>query len=233
MDLVHHTPPARARRKMQKILSYGAQRSGDPPIRVVLRRGVHGPVNHYRAAHDGIAVHEAPIAAVPAAIAIIAHHKITISRNHELAMMNVAQNFFRPFRTQADFGEVASRGREIVAEGVFERCVMDHIWLRVWFAVHINALVDYTDAVTRQANHPLHIVWMVVEWKFEDDDIAAPDRAVRKKLFVPRGPTSEYKFVYEQVVPDQQGWLHGLRGNFESLNDKGGSEQGQENCDQE
>src|SRR5579863_4003188 len=115
---MHHTPPARARGKMQKILYRGPQRSEKVSPGVICRSSCNGPVNHHRPAHHGAAIHETPIAAVPTAIAIISHHEIIIRWNDQLAVVDVADNLFRPFRTNSDFREISAGGRKIVAKRI-------------------------------------------------------------------------------------------------------------------
>src|ERR1700683_2452005 len=113
MDLVHHPMPARSAGEMQKILSHRAQAAKESAIGVILGGGINGPVNHNRTTHNSATVHKAPIAAVPTTIAIIAHHKIIIRGNNELAALDVTQNVFRPFRAKSDLDEVAGGGREL------------------------------------------------------------------------------------------------------------------------
>jgi len=35
------------------------------------------------------------------------------------------------------------------------------------------------------------------------------------------------------MIPDQKGWLHGTRGDFESLHDKGADKEGEDNSDED
>src|ERR1700677_730347 len=229
MDLVHHAMPARSAGKMQKILSHRAQAAKESAIGVILGRGIDGPVNHNRTAHNSASVHKAPIAAVPTTIAIIAHHKIIIRRNDELAALDVTQNLFRPFRAKSDFDEVAVGRRKIIAEGIFESRFVNHVWLRQRIAIYIDMLVDDPNAISGQTDHALYVVRMIVEWKLEDDNIAAANCAVRKKLFVPSSVSFEYELIHQQMISDQHRRLHGLGRNFETLNDEGGSEKRKQN----
>src|ERR1700683_2584520 len=232
MDLVHHPMPARSAGKMQKILSHRAQAAKESAIGVILGGGINGPVNHNRTAHNSASVHKAPIAAVPTTIAIIAPHKIILRGNRERAALDVTQNLFRPFRAKSDFDKVAVGRRKIIAEGIFISRFMNHVRLRERIAVYIDMLVDDPDAISGQTDHTLYVVRMIVEWKLEDDNIAASNCAVRQELFVP-GPVSfEYKLIHQQMISDQQRRLHGLGRNFESLNDEGGSEKRKQNCHQ-
>jgi hypothetical protein len=66
---------------------------------------------------------------------------------------------------------------------------------------------------------------MIVKRKFEDDDVAATNIAIRQEFVVPRAGTFEDKFVHEDVVADQKRRFHGPRGNFERLHDESGTEE--------
>src|ERR1700722_2471597 len=199
---MHHTPPARARGKMQKILRSGPQRSKKISPGVICWSSFYGPVNHHRPAHHGAAIHKTPIAAVPTAIAIISHHEIIIRWNDQLSVVDVAENLFRPFRANSDFREIAARGRKIIAKRIFISCIVDHIWFVEEIVIHINMLVNDAHAVAGQADHTLHVMRVIIERKFEDDDIAAPDWTVGKDFFVPRALASKDKFVYQQMIAD-------------------------------
>ena len=74
---------------------------------------------------------------------------------------------------------------------------------------------------------------MIVEGKFEDDHVAALNGAVGQEFFVPGAAAFEEKFVYEEVIADEQGWFHGLRGNLESLNDESGAEKSEKDGDEQ
>src|ERR1700735_1299056 len=87
--------------------------------------------------------------------------------------------------------------------------------------------------VSGQTDHALYVVRMIVKREFEDHNVAALNCPVREKLFVPSPVSFENKFVYEQMISDQESRLHGLRRNFESLHDEGGSEKSEQESYQE
>src|SRR5258708_15846982 len=66
-------------------------------VGVVVAGCVDRPVDKERAAHDGFAVDEAPVAAVGAVVAIIAHGEIFSGGHDEFIALNVFSNFVRPF----------------------------------------------------------------------------------------------------------------------------------------
>src|SRR5579863_1628429 len=74
---------------------------------------------------------------------------------------------------------------------------------------------------------------MIVVGKLENDDVAAANRTVRKKFFIPRAPPFKDKFVHEKVIANQQRGFHGLRRYLKGLNDKRGAEEGEKNGDKQ
>src|SRR5712664_3158598 len=78
--------------------------------------------------------------------------------------------------------------------------------------------------VARESDHSLHKVLVILKRVFEDDDVAALQRAVGQNLFVPGAASTEDKFIDQQVIADQQGSFHGGRRNFERLDNKSGAE---------
>ena len=98
--------------------------------------------------------------------------------------------------------------------------------------VDINLLVDDANAIAGQADDALDVVRMIVERKFEDDNVAAANGPVGQKLFVPGAGAFEHEFIHEQMVADQKRRLHRLRRDFEGLHDESGAEESEQNRDQ-
>ena len=72
-----------------------------------------------------------------------------------------------------------------------------------------NALIHKLEVVAGQADDALHVVGVILIGIFEDDDVAALQRAIRKNFFIPRAVPAENKFVHQQVVANQERALHG------------------------
>src|ERR1700740_2814645 len=81
MNFVQHPMPARAARPMEQRVFTFAEHAGDAAVGIVVGSSLHGPIDYKRAAHHGVAVYETPVAAIPAAIAVVAHHEVTVGRN--------------------------------------------------------------------------------------------------------------------------------------------------------
>src|SRR5690349_24776963 len=97
VDGVEHTAPARAGGEMSERVEDGENAPAEGGVRVIAAGGVNGPVNEERAAHDGLAVDEAPITAVGAVVAIVAHGEIFSGRDDQFVALNVFADLVRPF----------------------------------------------------------------------------------------------------------------------------------------
>src|SRR5580700_5524091 len=77
-SLVHrmqHAAPACPRGKMSEGVENADKALEKSGLRVVVARGVHGPINQKRTAHNRTAIYEAPVPAVRAAVSVVAHGK--------------------------------------------------------------------------------------------------------------------------------------------------------------
>src|SRR5580700_5074157 len=197
VDLAQHSMPPRPAGKMNQRLFDPAGGAQEASIAVISGRGFDRPIDHRRSAHDRVTVDKAPVAAIPTVISVIAHREITICGNDELALLDVGHEFEGPFRTQSGVKVVAIGWREIIAEGIAPRRVMNHIGLPKPLAVNINLLINDADVVARQTDDAFYVVRMIVKRELEDDDIAMSNRPVRKQPFIPRATALEQKFVHE------------------------------------
>src|SRR2546429_2177873 len=74
MHGMKHTAPSRARRQVRECIEYPYQPRPERAFPgVVVALSFDRPIDQERPPHNGVAVHEAPEAAVPALIAIIPH----------------------------------------------------------------------------------------------------------------------------------------------------------------
>src|SRR5271169_3214564 len=97
MDFVEHAVPAGAGGEMEECIGEAAECACHAAVGIVFRGGGDRPINYKGAAHDGVAIDEAPVAAVPAAVAVISHHEIAIGRNHQAAAIDVVEKARGPF----------------------------------------------------------------------------------------------------------------------------------------
>src|SRR5258708_24430050 len=90
--------PSRAGRQMhQRPQNAGQSRPEGAISAVVGALGIHRPVNQKGTPHDGIAVHESPIAAVLTVIAVVAHGEILFGRDHDFVALNIFPDLSLPF----------------------------------------------------------------------------------------------------------------------------------------
>jgi len=105
---------------------------------------------------------------------------------------------------------------------------MDDIGFVEQLAVDEDLLVDDFQVIAGQTDDALHEMRMVLIRIFEDDDVAALEITVGKKFFVPMTTATEDKFVDEEMVADEEGFLHRRRRNLEGLDDEAGAEEGED-----
>src|SRR5580700_7168487 len=72
---MQHAAPACPRGKMCEGVENADKALEKSGLRVVVARGVHGPINQKRTAHNRTAIYEAPVPAVRAAVSVVAHGK--------------------------------------------------------------------------------------------------------------------------------------------------------------
>ena len=109
---VEHPMPSRSRTEVNQRVSQPADSRAE---RFVLRHlviGIERPVNRDGRAHDRVAIHETPIAAVPTAIAIVSHREILIRRHHQLVPRNVLQDLIGPLGAHQPPNEIRQRPAE-------------------------------------------------------------------------------------------------------------------------
>src|SRR5579862_4338867 len=86
-------------------------------------------------------------------------------------------------------------------------------------AVYIDATVNHADAVSGNSDDPFNKVLAGMNRVMEHDDVAALHLSVRQEV-TPEAAISEMQFIYQQIIADQQSFLHRLRRNLERLHDK-------------
>ena len=178
MDGVEEAVPAGAGVEVAQGVKHAGEGSAESAVGVVGGGGADGPVDDHGAAHDGVAIDEAPVAAVEAVVAVVAEGEVVVRRDDQFGADDVVENVVGPFGADAEAEELTVGGREIVAEGIFEGGVVDDVRLVERRAVDVNALVDDADVISGKTDDALDVVLVIVEWKFEDDDVTAVDRAV-------------------------------------------------------
>src|SRR4029077_4759853 len=138
MNFMHHAFPARAAGKMEQRIPNATKSATETAIRVVLGSCINRPVDDQRPAHNSVSIDKPPVTAIPAAIAVIAHYKISPGRNDNLAMIDVVHEPRAPLRAHTCVDRVAAHWRKIVAEGIVTQGIVDHVWLVQAFLVDVH-----------------------------------------------------------------------------------------------
>src|ERR1700722_14809113 len=204
MDGVKHSMPAGARGKMHQSVEDAHQALPESAIASVIGAGsVDGPIDKKRVTHNGVAVDKSPVAAVLAVVAIITHGEIFAGRNDHFISLNIFAQLGTPFVDDVQGNHlIAERGKRIVEGIIREGRIMHDVRLVQLLAVDVHLLVDELYMISRQTDDAFHVMGMIQVWIFENDDIAALQRTVRQKLFIPGAVAAEDKFVDQQMVAD-------------------------------
>ncbi len=85
---------------------------------------------------------------------------------------------------------------------------MNDVGLVHFFPIQPEILVHNLDAVARDADHPLDVVFPRIHGEFEDDDVSPLHRRVGQQMAAERTLGRVSQFVHDHVVADQHGILH-------------------------
>jgi hypothetical protein len=192
----------------------------------LLGGGVEGPVDEHRAAHDVFLRDEAPVAAVEAFGAVVAHGEDVAGRNDEVVALDVRGEVLTP--ELGELGVGAGRdGGEVVAVGivgVVEVAVFGGhagVGFGLGDSVEVNDAVAEVDVIAGEADGTLdedEVRGFGVRL-VKDDDVTVLDGAVVDEG-CPFGGRREGGAVDNDVVADEEGLLHGGGGDFEVLEDE-------------
>src|SRR5450755_286901 len=225
MDQHEGTPPARLGEEMfqqvdQVVEAYGGVGQG-------LGGGVVGPVDDQGFADDIFARDESPVAAIEGGIAVIAHGKIAARRHDDFAVRDV---MLQHVLSLIEKVHVEFAG-EIVAVRLYIFGLMVDVGLFEFLAVQVDLLVYELDVVARNTHAALHESLANIDRITEHDDVAALDVFVRQKVLGDRAGRGVGQLVHQEVIADEQRILHGACGNHESLDQRGGAEEEQDDGD--
>src|SRR5512132_3064045 len=194
-----------------------------------------------RAAADVIVRHEAPIAAVVAIVAVVAHHEVVTRRHPALEAALIVVAIFAPgkrphvrrihrLRLCVDADRVSAARLAVGALDAalerfepqpFEVAVRGIGLLRPRRAVDGQPLVAIFDDVTAHADDALDEVLRRVQRVAEHDDVAAPGIADRNHLlFDDRKPDPVDELVDQDEVADLQRRTHRRRRYLERLGEE-------------
>src|ERR1700677_694381 len=178
------------------------------------------PVDKEWTAYDVGSGHKAPVAAIEADGAVIAHGEVTARRNHQILSLDVVGKLEGPGRgyvpalRRRDGGKIIPIGKVVA--------VVRHGGLRfmLWLPVEEDHAVAQVDAIAWNADDPLHQVQVGLARLEKDDDVATAHIAVVDEGS-PCGARRQGDAVHQHMVADQESLFHGGRGNLEVLKDEG------------
>src|SRR5689334_17156235 len=167
-----HTTPSRTRRQMRERVENASQPRPERAIPTVIAAcGFDRPINQERSPHNGVAIHESPITAVLAVIAIVTHREILPRWNDNLVPLNMLADLRLPFRNRIGRDHLSAHGRKGVIEWVSKhRSVMDRIGLIQTLAVHLHISVNNLETIPGQTDNPFNEMLVVGVRVFENDD---------------------------------------------------------------
>ncbi len=188
-------------------------------LRIGGRGPVDGEVNDERAGDDLLTGYEAPEAGISAVVAIIAHDKVEVRRNQQLAVLNEALHLMPPLGIDSWIGRIGADGGKVIAVWRAGGGLECDVGFVDFLAVNEELALNDADAVAGNSDDALDEVSGL--GVMEDDDVAALDVAIGKD------PTGEFSgggvnlLVHQEKVADEKGSLHAFRWNEERLKDKG------------
>ena len=195
--------------------------------------GFKGPVDEHGTAYDVFAGNKAPVTTVERFGAVIAHGEDLAGRDDEVAVLDVVGEIVGPACGDlALFGETGGDGGKVVAVGLVGVLGIvvygGHagVGLVLSDAVEVDDTVAEVEVVTGDGDGALDEVEVgrLGVGLEEDDDVAAMDWAVEDEGS-PFGGRGQGDAVYEDVVADEEGLLHGGGGDLEVLEDEGHDEE--------
>src|SRR5215472_9782199 len=157
----------------------------------VLLPPTDGQVDYQRTTHDIVPWDKAPVAAVRALIAVIAHDKVASGGHFQLAIAHKSGHLVAPRAIGA--ARVGSRGK-VIAEGVAVTPTVDHILLLDRLSIHVHHLVAQMEVVSWHGDDTLDEVHRRLNRITKNNDIATLDVAIREHA-APRAGVGEVKLI--------------------------------------
>src|ERR1700730_2509034 len=134
---------------------------------------LEGEVDEHGFADDGFARNEAPVAAVFAVVAVVAHDEVVADGDDEFAVVDERAHADPP--AGVDLGIGALEAREVVAEVVGRAGAIDGVGLGESAAVDEDAAAMEAEVIAGQADDALDEMQGGIYGVVEDDDVAAMD----------------------------------------------------------
>ena len=180
-----------------------------------------GEVDEERFAYYCLARYEAPVAAVFAVVAVVAHDEVVAGRDDEVAVVDKAAHADPPMGV--DLGVGALKAGKVVAEVIGRSGAVDGVGFGEGVAVDEYLAGAETKAIAGQADDALNQMQRGVDGVVEDDDVAAMDGGRGKEAG--GSVCARYSLlVDEEEVSDEECGLHRFGGDAEWLGAEGDDE---------
>src|SRR5271166_486957 len=135
---LERTSPARLIKEMQDYLSQKNNPVAPVGLQILIIGSLERPVNEHRPANDVFLGNEAPVAAVEAHTAVVAHGEIVVRRDNDVVALNVAGQIHSPVRPYIRIIWWRRDGWEIISVRIKCIPVMEDIGLIERLAVAIH-----------------------------------------------------------------------------------------------
>src|SRR5438128_4515778 len=201
---------------------------------VLIGIGFIGPVNNQPFAHNELARNEAPVPAVGAVVAIVAHREIVIGWDNDLPVFG---ELFVPIwiliRAVKNAPGMRLRREEITKRiGVrTRRALMNLVGLIQRHVVDEYLLVDDLQMIARESDGTLDVMLGKVLRILEHDHVAVLDGLEWKNRIHHGTACPEDKLVDQQMVADQEIVFHRRRRDLERLHNECGAEERENDSD--
>jgi hypothetical protein len=179
-----------------------------------------GPVDEERAAYDVFAWYEAPVAAIQADKAVVAHSEVVARWDDEVSVLDVGGEIDLPGCGYVaalgwrDGGEIVAIRVEAVGSG------LSRLRLVLGCSVEVDDAVGEVDVVAGDSDDSLDEKEIRLAGFEEDDDISALDVAVVNEGKPVRG-RRQSGAVYDEMIAYEQGLFHRTRGDGKVLEEEG------------
>src|ERR1019366_8384056 len=190
---------------------------------IFVARLLERPVDEHGPSNDVLVGNKAPVAAVEADVAIVAHGEDAVGRNHKFAILDVGGQGIAPFRRGAVIVG-GGNGWEVVTVSAVGSVADDERGIE-FLAIAIDHAVNQLDAIARHSHYALHDVEAGLRRRNKHKNVIVLGVAIGNQRANPIRLGSQVDAIHKDVVANQQGILHGTGGDDEGLQRKSNDEE--------